>query len=143
MRGVCCVGGDSRGLRQRRSGTRDEVLLRLGRRHLANPVGTSSLRTSRDGEAARKAATNFQKGGSLFEEVSSHFDEVFRFAASELGYVLQVERHEGRVAGHDDTVVTALRATLVFRPEDGVWKIAHRHANPITSTRPLNTLLQS
>ena len=29
---------------------------------------------------------------------------------SELGYVLQIERHEGGVAGHDDTVVTVLRA---------------------------------
>jgi SnoaL-like domain len=84
------------------------------------------------------------QGGSLdFEEVSSQFDEVSRFTTSELGYVFQVERHEGRVAGHDDAVVTALRATLVFRREDGVWKIAHRHADPIMSTRPATTLLQS
>jgi ketosteroid isomerase-like protein len=61
----------------------------------------------------------------------------------ELGYVLQIERHEGRVAGHDDTVVTVLRATLVFRYEDGVWKITHRHADPITSTRPPITLLRT
>ena len=111
---------------------------------LANPLEPPRRGPAEVGEAARRAAANFQEGGSLhFEEVSSHFDEVSRFATSELGYVLQVERHEGRVAGHDDTVVTALRATLVFRREDGVWKIAHRHADPITSMRPLNTLLQS
>ena len=75
--------------------------------------------------------------------MSSQFDEVSRFTTSELGYVFQVERHEGRVAGHDDAVVTALRATLVFRREDGVWKIAQRHADPIMSTRPATTLLQS
>jgi hypothetical protein len=30
-----------------------------------------------------------------FEAVSSRFEEVSRFAASELGYVLQIERPEG------------------------------------------------
>jgi ketosteroid isomerase-like protein len=78
-----------------------------------------------------------------FEEVSSLFEEISRFATSELGYVHQIERHEGRVAGCDDTVVTVLRAALVFRYEDGVWKIAHRHADPITPTRPPTTLLRT
>jgi ketosteroid isomerase-like protein len=53
------------------------------------------------------------------------------------------ERHEGRVGGHHDTIVTALRATLVFRREDGRWKIAHRHADPITSTQPVTTIVES
>jgi ketosteroid isomerase-like protein len=111
---------------------------------LANPLEPPRRGPAEVGEAARTAAANFQEGGSLqFEEVSSQFDEVSRFATPELGYVFQVERHEGRVAGHDDAVVTALRATLVFRREDGVWKIAHRHADPIMSTRPATNLLQS
>jgi hypothetical protein len=46
------------------------------------------------------------------------------------------------LAGHDDTVVTVLPATLVFWREDGVWKLVHRHADPITSTRPLTTILR-
>jgi ketosteroid isomerase-like protein len=111
---------------------------------LANPLEPPRRGPAEVGEAARRAAANFQVGGPLhFEEVSSSFEEISRFATSELGYVLQIERHEGRVAGHDDTVVTVLRATLVFRYEDGVWKITHRHADPITSTRPLTTLLRS
>ncbi len=111
---------------------------------LANPLEPPRRGPAEVGEAARRAAANFQVGGSLhFEEVSSRFEEISRFATAELGYVLQIERHEGRVAGHDDTVVTVLRATLVFRCEDGVWKIAHRHADPITSTRPPTTILRS
>ncbi|MBA2768411.1 MAG: nuclear transport factor 2 family protein [Sporichthyaceae bacterium] len=110
---------------------------------LANPLEPPRRGPTEVQEAARKAAANFQEGGSLhFEEVSSRFDEVTRFATSELGYVLQIERHEGRVAGRHDTVVTALRATLVLRREDGVWKIAHRHADPVTSARPVTTLVQ-
>ena len=111
---------------------------------LANPLEPPRRGAAEVGEAARRAAANFQVGGPLhFEEVSSSFEEISRFATSELGYVLQIERHEGRVAGHDDMVVTVLRATLVFRCEDGVWKIAHRHADPITSTRPPTTILRS
>jgi hypothetical protein len=116
----------------------------LGRRHARQSVGTSSS------SARRGRGGGPESGGQLprrrstdFEEVSSRFEEISRFATSELGYVLQIEQHEGRVTGHDDTVVTALRATLVFRWEDGVWKIAHRHADPITSTRPLTTILRS
>lgn len=111
---------------------------------LANPLEPPRRGPAEVGEAARRAAANFQAGGSLhFEEVSSTFEEVSRFATSELGYVFQIERHEGRVAGHDDTIVTALRATLVFRREDGRWKIAHRHADPIMSAQPVTTIVGS
>jgi ketosteroid isomerase-like protein len=108
---------------------------------LANPLQPPRRGPAEVGKAARTAAANFQEGASLhFDEVSSYFDEVSRSTTSELGYALEVERREGTVAGHDDTVVSALRATLVFRREDGVWKIAH-HADPITSPRPVSSLL--
>jgi hypothetical protein len=86
------------------------------------------------GEAARTAASELP-GGRLtaFRGGVQPLRRSLRFATSELGYVLQVERHEGKVAGHDDTVVTELRATLVFRCEDGVWKIAHRHADDLAA----------
>ena len=67
---------------------------------LANPLEPPRRGPAEVGEAARRAAANFQVGGPLhFEEVSSRFEEISRFATSELCYVLQIERHEGRVAG--------------------------------------------
>ena len=57
--------------------------------------------------------------------------------------MLQLERHEGRITGRDDTVVSTLRATLVFRREAGTWKIAHRHADPITADRAPGSLVDS
>ncbi len=64
-----------------------------------------------------------------FEEVVSDFEEIVRVETADLGYQLQIERHEGRIAGADDSVVTALRATLIFR-RGGTWKISHRQADP-------------
>jgi ketosteroid isomerase-like protein len=96
------------------------------------------------GDAARRAAANFGEGGPLhFETVSSSFKEISSFATADLAYVVQLERHEGRITGRDDTVVSALRATLVFRREAGTWKIAHRHADPITADRPPGSLVGS
>jgi len=57
--------------------------------------------------------------------------------------VLQLEQHEGRITGRDDTVVSALRATLVFRREASTWKIVHRHADPITADRSPVSLVNS
>jgi hypothetical protein len=52
---------------------------------------------------------------------------------TELGYVFQVEQHVGRPIGRDETIVIALRATLVFRREGGTWKsrIAMRIRSPL------------
>jgi ketosteroid isomerase-like protein len=94
-------------------------------------------------KAALEAGANFQEGGPVrFEEVSSRFEEVSRYATPDLAYVVQVERHEGRLAGSGDKVAISLRVTMIFRPEDGTWKIVHRHADPITTPRPVSTAIE-
>jgi ketosteroid isomerase-like protein len=111
---------------------------------LANPLEPPRRGPADIADAARRAAVNFAEGGPLhFDKVSSTFKEISRFATPDLGYVLQVERHEGRITGRGDTVVSAVRATLVFRRETGTWKIAHRHADPITADRPPRSLVGS
>ena len=110
---------------------------------LANPVQPPRRGPAAVAEAARKAGAIFQEGGPMrFEEVVSDFEEIVRVATADLGYLLQIERHEGRIAGADDSIVTALRATLIFRREGGTWKISHRHADPILSERAADTLVQ-
>jgi hypothetical protein len=31
---------------------------------------------------------------------------------------------------------------MIFRPEDGTWKVVHRHADPITAPRPVGSVIQ-
>jgi ketosteroid isomerase-like protein len=47
-----------------------------------------------------------------------------------------IERLKAKVGGAEDITPIAQRATMVFRPEDGEWKVVHRHADPITTAQP-------
>ncbi|WP_448071504.1 YybH family protein [Georgenia yuyongxinii] len=111
---------------------------------LANPLGPPRRGPAEVRRTMLAAVANFQEGGAFrFDEVTTQFEEIARHAASDLGYVVQLERSEGRLAGRDETVVIELRVTMVFRREDdGTWKVAHRHADPITTDRPLSTAVR-
>lgn len=116
--------------------TRDDVTL-------ANPLGPPLKGAAAVRTGAIEGAASFREGGPVrFAEVSSRFDEVSRYATSELGYIVQLERHEGRLVTGARTVI-ALRVTLIFRREDGRWRIVHRHADPITTARAISTTIQS
>jgi len=112
---------------------------------LANPLGPPQRGPDAVRQTMRAAVANFAEGGAFrFDEVTMSFEEVSRFTTSDLGYVVQVEKCEGRLAGRDDPVVIELRVTMIFRREDdGTWKVAHRHADPITTDRPLRTAVKA
>ena len=50
----------------------------------------------------------------------------------ELAYVVEVERLQGRFGGNETITPYDLRVTMIFRPEGGVWKVVHRHADQMT-----------
>ena len=73
---------------------------------------------------------------------ATSFEIVAKYVTPELAYVVEVERFEAKVGGSEDIVPFALRATMIFRPEDGVWKVVHRHADPITTAQPAESVIQ-
>jgi ketosteroid isomerase-like protein len=104
---------------------------------LANPFGPP-VRGWNEVSARLDLAAGNYRGGQDYE-----FENVSTVITPELAYTLEIERIRTRVGGSDDLSQVAIRTTTVFRREDGVWKVTHRHADPITSMRPAESVLQS
>jgi ketosteroid isomerase-like protein len=65
-----------------------------------------------------------------------------KYVTAELAYVVQIERAEAKVGAREDIAPIAVRSTMIFRPEEGEWKIVHRHADPITTAQPAESVIQ-
>jgi ketosteroid isomerase-like protein len=55
---------------------------------------------------------------------------------------VEIERAKAKIGGREESTPLALRATMIFRPEEGEWKIVHRHADPITTAQPADSVIQ-
>jgi ketosteroid isomerase-like protein len=103
---------------------------------LANPLGPPARGWEQVSETIERASSQFRDGENVgFETVAKH-------ATPELAYVLRVERAKVKVVGSEDFAPSALRVTMVFSPEGGTWKVVHRHADPITMARPIESVIQ-
>ena len=103
---------------------------------LANPYGPPAHGWDEVAAAGERAASQFRDG-----EVSS-IEEVAKYVTPKLAYLVEMERYEAKLGGREDVAPVALRVTSIFRPEEGTWKVVHRHADPITTPRPAESVIQ-
>jgi ketosteroid isomerase-like protein len=102
---------------------------------LANPYGPAVRGWKQAAEAMERAAANYRDGDAV------GFETIAKCVTGELAYIVEVERYRAKLGGSQDLLPVALRVTSIFRPEDGVWKLVHRHADPITTTRSAESVL--
>jgi ketosteroid isomerase-like protein len=69
------------------------------------------------------------------------FERISEYATQDLGYVLWIERTRLKTGDADEMRPVSLRVTTIFRREDGDWRIIHRHADPITTPRPIESIV--
>jgi ketosteroid isomerase-like protein len=62
--------------------------------------------------------------------------------SGDLAYTVSIERSEVRLVDQDKPAPMALRVTHLFRKEDGVWKLIHRHADPLVGRTEAVTVLR-
>jgi len=104
---------------------------------LANPFGPPA-------RGWEEAAATMERGALFYRDGEvTGFDSVAKNVTSDLAYILEIERYKAKMAGSDKVVPVVLRVTSIFRPEDGVWKIVHRHADPITTVRSAESVIQT
>ena len=70
------------------------------------------------------------------------FELISRYETDELVCFVEVERYTGKIGGATEVAPVELRVTTVLRKEDDGWKIVHRHADPITSARAPESVIQ-
>lgn len=90
---------------------------------LFNPFGGEATRYADRRESLLAAAGFFTGGEAEIELVEA-------CASGDLLVLVMIERQHGTVGGLPDQS-WSLRVTQVYRRIDGVWKLAHRHADPL------------
>jgi ketosteroid isomerase-like protein len=103
---------------------------------LANPLGPAVRGWEQVAAAAERAASQFSEGESV------GFEIVAKYVTPELAYLVEVRRGKARFGARQDIAPFALRLTTIFRPEDGTWKVVHRHADAITTVQAPESILQ-
>ncbi len=100
---------------------------------IANPFGPPLCGWSKVSEWLDRTANNYRDGQDY------EFENISTVMASGLAYTVEIERARARVGGAAELTPV----TSAFRREGGVWKVTHRHADPITTTRPPESVIET
>ena len=102
---------------------------------LGNPFGPFARGRDKVEAALAGAASHYRDGGM------TGADLVATYVSDDLAVVVENERGKAKVGGGGELAQVAVRVTSVFRLEGGAWKLVHRHADPITTTRPADSVI--
>ena len=103
---------------------------------LANPFGPPVRGWDEAAKTMERAASRYKDGEVL------GFENVAKYVTSELAYIVEVERYRAKIGGREEITPVSLRVTSILRPEEGTWKVVHRHADPITTAQPAESVIQ-
>jgi ketosteroid isomerase-like protein len=114
---------------------------------LANPLGPASPEIGPVAHGWEQVALSQEHAASRFTDGADvDFEIVQKYVSAKLACVVLIERMKANVLGRGDAPPSAarvaLRVTMTFRPEDGEWKVVHRHADPITTPRSAESVIQ-
>ena len=103
---------------------------------LGNPFGPFVRGFEHVAETMKRAATYYRDGEAV------GFDLIAKEITPDVAYLVEVEHLSARMGDREDHTPVALRVTSIFRREDGAWRLVHRHADPITSARSPESVIQ-
>jgi ketosteroid isomerase-like protein len=103
---------------------------------VANPFGPVT-------RGWKQVATTMERAASLYRDGEfTGFENVMKYVTPDLAFIVEIERFKVKIAGREEVAPVALRTTSILRPEDGIWKVVHRHADPITTAQPAESVIQ-
>jgi ketosteroid isomerase-like protein len=101
---------------------------------IANPFFPLTSGREQVVERLERSVQNFRDG-----EVG--FQNVVKWVSDELACIVELEEWRTKVGGREEVTPFTLRVTTLFRAEGGGWKVVHRHADPITTARPAESVI--
>jgi ketosteroid isomerase-like protein len=114
-----------------------DLFSRRGDITLGNPFGGFGRGWDGVVEQLERAASYFSDGRAM------EFEEISKTAAGELGYTVEIERVETKIAGREHQAEFAARVTSVYRRDEDGWKLIHRHADPRVSRQKAVSVLET
>ena len=102
---------------------------------LGNPFGPFVRGWERVAEVATHAATHYREGEAV------GFDRIATYASGDLASFVELERYRAKVGGAEEMSSITLRVSTLLRREADGWRIASRHADPITAVRPAESVI--
>ena len=102
---------------------------------LANPLGPPARGWTEVSNALRRAVSQLSDGEVLGSE------RISAYSSEDLAYILEIERFRVKVGDAREPARSSLRATTIFRREEDGWKVIHRHADTVTTPRPVESLV--
>lgn len=103
---------------------------------LANPLGPPICGWRQVEQAIDRAATTIREGEP------TQWESISTVVTADLAYSVEIQRTRAKLSGAEGFESFALRVTSIFRREDGKWRVVHRHADPITTPRSVNSVLE-
>ena len=104
---------------------------------LANPLGPPAHGWDEVSATIDHAASHFSDGELVGVEI------IEKHVTPEYAYTVWLEHAEGKIGAIEDIAPSTLRVTMIYRPEEGGWKVVHRHADPITTPQPAESVIQT
>jgi ketosteroid isomerase-like protein len=103
---------------------------------LANPFFPVVRGWDEVSETLERTASRLRDGEFLGSEI------VAKYVTDELAYVVRLAHERAKVGASEVVSPIDLRNTMILRPEEGTWKIVHLHGDPITTARPVESVIQ-
>jgi ketosteroid isomerase-like protein len=89
-----------------------------------------------------KVVQRLERSVQYFRDGEVGFENVAQWVSGELACIVELEEWKTKVGGREEVTPFTLRVTTLFRDEGGGWKVVHCHADPITTARPAESVIQ-
>ena len=102
---------------------------------LGNPFGPFGKGRAAVLKALGNASTKYRQGTVV------SVDRIALYGSGKTVCLVEVEHDRAKLGTNPDFAEFAARVTSVYEMIGGRWKLVHRHADPITTARPAESML--